>query len=558
MPLLTQESVRRVIENVDIIELISKYVSLKTKGQEASGLCPFHNEKSPSFTVSRKKQFFYCFGCHAKGNVIDYIMLSQKMLFPEAVEHLAQSFSITIDYEDQDKKPRQISSKPLHDLLYQACRLYVQALKTTPDVIAYCKHRGITGATARSFALGYATKQPALNSLTSQEAVVLHGTGLWHDTLQKERFADRLMFPIINPQGKIIGFGGRSMREAVQPKYLNSPETPIFHKSKVLFGMFQALKKPIQQWIIVEGYMDVLLCHQCNITEAVATLGTAFTIDHFKQLNRYCAKIIFCFDGDTAGIRALHRTMQLLLEHVTDQNDIRIILLPDKHDPDSYLQAFGREAFLQQVSQAQSWEQYWEKAWSEDLRLDFLQDKALYLQRAESALKRMPNSYMKQLWLKKIHQYTDVSLAIDEPPAYKTSELPSGIDAIYSDLTYWLIDTPAYAQEFLSLSITFTSIPPTIDTLVKLCQDNIGKNAAQWLESSRGTTLHHLIERTLTSSRAFITPWDDCIAYIKKTVLDYSIQRLLALPSRTSSENNTLKQLLERKHTLHTPHSTQE
>lgn len=548
MARLTQDSVRRVIESVDIVDLISTYTSLKIKGQEATGLCPFHNEKSPSFTVSRKKQFYYCFGCHAKGNAIDYIIHTQKLLFPEAVEFLAQLYSISIDYESSTQPSPAVKIQPIQNLMHSAYKLYARQLASTPKVIEYCKKRGILGSTARTFGLGYASHN-ILHTLQNNDKDVLHASGLWNASLSKERFRERLMFPIMNPQGKIIGFGGRSLDKDLEPKYLNSPETPLFHKSRVLYGMYQALQHPVPFWFIVEGYMDTILCHQYGITQAVATLGTAFTIEHFKLLNRYSTKIIFCFDGDNAGQRALHRTMQLLLEHVTDTHDIRIITLPDKDDPDSFLRQHGTSALQEHITHAISWETYWENTWSHGLILDHLQDKAMYLQRAQASFERMPNSYLKQLWLKKIQQYTDVTLSLrDNSPS--PTQTPLTMDNIYIDCCYWLMEKEEYRRVFHTTFEPYPASHPTLQLFIDWLHTHhtTQHNTGYWLEASRNTPLEHIIQHAIALDHAFIIPFSDCVQKIKKIALEHTIHALMTQTTRTTQENTLLKQLLELKH----------
>lgn len=556
MTRLTQDSVRRIIEQVDIIDLISKYVSLKIKGSEASGLCPFHNEKSPSFTVSRNKQFFYCFGCHAKGNAIDFVMQQQKLTFPEAITHLAELYSINIDYEVTNQSTN-IDYTKLHQILQTASDIYQRSLKQSKSVIDYCKKRELSGTIAKQFGLGFASDQPSLFSLTTKyERSILDNSGLWASSSTRERFKNRLTFPITNPQGKVIGFGGRALKDDQQPKYLNSPETPLFHKSKALYGMSQALKKPLDYWVVVEGYMDVLLCHQHNITQAVAALGTAFTIDHFKLLTRYCNKIIFCFDGDKAGERALHRTMNTLLHMVTDQHDIRCIHLPNNDDPDQFLRTHGAEKFNHLIEKSQRWEDYWEQTWEQGLQLDKLTDKAKYLQRAQESFEHMPNSYLKQLWLTKLQQQSDTKIMLRQPKHNPSKQIASQTPA--TDCIRWLIESEHYVTMYRQIFENFQAKNElTLEILAWTCKyPNDNQPTNFWIESARNSPLATLISEAQTPTNNPIIPFADCVRWLQRNALESAIGTLLALDTRSNDENIALKKYLELKHLLQKNHNS--
>lgn len=549
MSRLTQDAIRRIIEQVDIVDLISKYVSLKIKGAEATGLCPFHNEKSPSFTVSRNKQFYYCFGCHAKGNAIDFIIQQQKLTFPESIEQLSELYSIPIEYEQQHQSNTpSLDYKALYQLIDAASTHYQNDLKSSKEAINYCKSRHITGITAKKFSLGYASASNALSSISQQHDQALRqASGLWNSETNRERMRHRLIFPITNPQGKTIGFGGRALSDEQQPKYLNSPDTPLFHKSKVLYGMHQALKHPINHWIIVEGYMDVLLCHQCGATEAVAALGTAFTLEHFKLLTRYSNKITFCFDADGAGLRALHRSMKSLLPIVTDKHDIRCVYLPDGQDPDQYILTHGIQQWNKLIDTSQTWEEYWQREWSTGLQLDKLSDKAKYLQRAQESFDDMPNSYLKQLWLANIQRQTDAKITLKPLETIKESPILS--QAPMSDILRWIIEEPEYKNRFIQ---EFQQFPIHHEPIAHITAwiecTSASHGIAAWIESARDTPLAAILNKAQTPSDGPVIPFIDCIKWLKKHALDSNIEALIKLDQRNDEENKLLKYLLELKH----------
>lgn len=544
MSRLTQDSVRRVIEQIDIIDLISRYVSLKVKGTEASGLCPFHHEKSPSFTASRSKQFFYCFGCHAKGNAIDFVMQHEKFSFPEAVVYLSELYHIPVEYQSpkQSDAPS-LDYEALRRLLQQSTHIFQQCLRLEPSVIDYCKQRGISGVTAKKFQLGYAPLH-CLKPLIPESLSMKDASGLW--SAHRERFAERLIFPILNLQGQVIGFGGRALKEGQEPKYLNSPDTPLFHKSKVLYGMPQALKQPLDYWVIVEGYMDVLRCHQEGITQAVAVLGTSFTADHFKLLTRYSMQLVFCFDGDNAGKRALHRTMEALLPWVQDPHDIRCLHLPDGLDPDEYLKKYGADSWMQLIKEATRWEQFWEQHWAEGLKLDHISDKAKLLQRAQKSFEQMPNSYLKQLWMQRLEHATHVSWLLPQKTPPRPAQPPKQHALI--DCLRWLFESASYRDLFMEDFKSFPARNQLIEALCAWAQKKEPTRVSS-IEDARGTFLGTYLQEAQEPELSPRIPFEDSIRWLKKNALDEAIQELLN-KERSPEESSRLKHLLTLKHHL--------
>jgi DNA primase len=329
-------------------------VPLKKAGANYSACCPFHNEKSPSFTVSQSKQFYHCFGCGAHGTAIGFVMEHAGMGFVDAVEELARSISLAVPHETNTSPAAQAKVAPdLYDLMQAVTRFYREQLKQSPKAIDYLKRRGLSGEIAARFGLGYAPE--AWQNLTSivanyqdaslvETGMVIEGEG----GKRYDRFRDRVMFPIINARGQVIGFGGRIL-DSGEPKYLNSPTTALFEKSHELYGLFQAQKaiRAHQQVVVVEGYMDVVALAQHGVEYAVATLGTATTPYHVQKLLRLADQVVFCFDGDKAGQKAAWRALENALPQLVDGKRIGFLFLPEGHDPDSYVREYGTEEFEQ-------------------------------------------------------------------------------------------------------------------------------------------------------------------------------------------------------------------
>jgi DNA primase len=346
--------IQDLLNRLDIVDVIERYVPLKKAGANYAACCPFHSEKSPSFTVSQSKQFYHCFGCGAHGTAIGFVMEHAGMGFVDAVEELARSISLEVPHEAQ--APGQVQHKvapDLYDVMQAATRFYREQLKLSPRAIDYLKRRGLSGEIAARFGMGYAPEAwQNLSGITSSyqdSSLVETGLVIEGDAGKRyDRFRDRIMFPIINARGQVIGFGGRIL-DSGEPKYLNSPETVLFEKGHELYGLFQAQKaiRSNQQVLVVEGYMDVVALAQHGVEYAVATLGTATTPYHVQKLLRLADQVVFCFDGDAAGQRAAWRALENSLPHLVDGKRMGFLFLPKEHDPDSYIREHGTEAFEQ-------------------------------------------------------------------------------------------------------------------------------------------------------------------------------------------------------------------
>ncbi len=361
MGLIPQHFIHELLARVDIVDLIDSRVPLKKAGANYKACCPFHGEKTPSFTVSQDKQFYHCFGCGLHGNAIGFLMEYDRLEFPDAVEELAAMMGMEVPRDETvSNKPKVDTS--LYDLMEKVANYYQKQLKSNKAAIDYLKSRGLSGEIAKQFAIGYVPGEwrnleqvfPKLQQDKKlQQQLIDCGMLIRKDNSLYDRFRDRIMFPIKDKRGRVIAFGGRVMGQG-EPKYLNSPETPIFHKSNELYGLYQARQanRKLSRLLIVEGYMDVVALAQFDINYAVATLGTATTTSHLQQLFRAARELVLCFDGDRAGRDAALRALEHGLSQMREGREIRLMFLPDGEDPDSMVRKVGKEQFENMISEA--------------------------------------------------------------------------------------------------------------------------------------------------------------------------------------------------------------
>lgn len=358
--MIPPDFIQQLLARVDIVEVIDRHVKLKKAGQNYSACCPFHNEKTPSFSVSPTKQFYHCFGCGVSGTAVSFLMEYNGMGFRDAVKELAEGVGMALPLEAnrEESIERAQVAATLTEVMSAAMNFYRRELKKTPTAIDYFKSRGLTGEIAAKFGLGYAPDdwQGLKAAVEDYTASSLAECGLVIDNDQGkryDRFRDRVMFPILDQRGNVIGFGGRVIGQG-EPKYLNSPETPLFEKGRELYGLFQARRaiRDTQTAIVVEGYMDVVALAQSGVENVVATLGTATTPFHVQKLLRMADNLVFCFDGDKAGQRAAWRALEQSLPVVVDGKDVRFLFLPPEDDPDTFVRRLGKEAFLGELKNA--------------------------------------------------------------------------------------------------------------------------------------------------------------------------------------------------------------
>ncbi len=420
--MIPQTFIQDLLNRVDIVDVVGKYVQLKKGGANFMGLCPFHNEKSPSFTVSPTKQFYHCFGCGAHGTAIGFLIEYSGLGFVEAVKELAQNVGMAVPENDDKMPPAQraesrAKSMALSEAMTRANDFYRQQLRGAQQAIAYLKKRGLTGEIAARFGIGYAPSgwdnlRSVFSDYESDGALVEAGLVIERGEEEVgrkryDRFRDRIMFPIRNTKGQVIGFGGRVM-DGGEPKYLNSPETPLFQKGSELYGLFEARQaiRDAGYVLVTEGYMDVVALAQMGFAQAVATLGTACTATHVQKLMRQTDEIVFSFDGDAAGRRAARRALEACLPYVADNKTIKFLFLPKEHDPDSYIREFGTQAFERQIQDAMPLSQFLLNEASADLDLNTAEGRAKAQFAAKPLLQAMPPSGLRLQIVRNLAQLT--------------------------------------------------------------------------------------------------------------------------------------------------------
>ena len=442
--LIPQSFIDDLLNRTDIVDVVSSRVQLKKTGKNFSACCPFHKEKTPSFSVSPDKQFYYCFGCGAGGNALGFIMDHDNLDFPQAVEDLAKAAGMEVPREQgvKGQKPRQPTDSPLYPLLTAAAEFYRQALKNHPTrraAVDYLKGRGLSGEIARDFGLGFAPPgwdnlYKHLSSDTLQQKVMIDA-GLLIENAETgkryDRFRDRVMFPIRDSRGRVIAFGGRVLGDD-KPKYLNSPETPVFHKGQELYGLFEARKynRNLDEIIVVEGYMDVIALAQQGLRNAVATLGTATSEEHLKRLFRVVPNVLFCFDGDQAGRNAAWRALEATLSSLQDGRRARFLFLPEGEDPDTLVRSEGTDAFRARINQhAQPLADYFFEQLTKEADPRSLEGKAHMATLAAPLIDKVPGANLKTLMRQRLTEITGLTgEAVSQLVQSAPSEAPPSYD----------------------------------------------------------------------------------------------------------------------------------
>ncbi len=451
---ITQKFLDDLLDRVDIVEVVDRRVKLKKTGKNYSACCPFHDEKTPSFSVNPDKQFYYCFGCGAGGNALGFVMDYENIDFPQAVENLAGTVGMTVEREevrgDRDRGVPQQTSKPLYELLEQASAFYQHQLRKHPQAnraVDYLKQRGLTGVIAKQFDLGFAppgwdnlltalgTDDQAKERLEQTGMVVKNEAGRIYD-----RFRDRVVFPIRDQRGRVIAFGGRVLGDD-KPKYLNSPETDVFHKGRELYGLYQAKQanRNLDRILVVEGYMDVIALAQSGITNATATLGTATSKTHLERIYRLCPEVVFCFDGDEAGRKAAFRAMESALPCMQDGRQARFLFLPEGEDPDTMVRTHGAEHFTSLVSSAQPLETFLFESLATGVDLGSMDGRARLSKLALPHIRQIPEGVYRQLMFQELATRTGLELnslmQLEAPPTpVDIPEPPPQYDEGYAEV----------------------------------------------------------------------------------------------------------------------------
>ncbi|PAW11325.1 MULTISPECIES: DNA primase [Vibrio] len=512
-----------LLARLDIVDIIDARVKLKKKGKNYGACCPFHNEKTPSFSVSQEKQFYHCFGCGVHGNAIDFIMEFERLEFVEAIEELASYLGLDVPREQRSGGGGQFQSGPqasssekrsLYDLMGSISQFYRNQLKLPASKVAieYLKDRGLSGEIVQKFGIGYVADEWDLvrknfgQNKDNQDMLVTGGMLIENEKGNRyDRFRGRIMFPIRDRRGRVIGFGGRVLGDGT-PKYLNSPETPIFHKGKELYGLYevlQAYREP-PRILVVEGYMDVVALAQYGVDYSVASLGTSTTGDHIQMLFRQTNTVVCCYDGDRAGKEAAWRALENALQYLKTGNTLKFLFLPDGEDPDSYVRKYGKQAFEQQIEQATPLSSYLFDNLIElhQINLGNNEGKSALRAYASALIDKIPDPYFQELLEKLLDERTGFDNRLRQPRKKSNETRPQPHKEIkrtpMREVIALLIQNPSYAQMVPDLSsVRDLSIPGLslfVDVLDK-CQVHPHINTGQLLEHWRNSQNETLLSR---------------------------------------------------------------
>ena len=435
--LIPDSFIDELLARVDIVDVIERRVPLKKAGREWTACCPFHNERTPSFYVSPAKQFFHCFGCGVHGSAIKFLMDYDRLEFPDAVEELAQSVGLTVPREGgRDERPRE-DKTDLYALLDASAGWYQAQLPKSPEAQAYCRKRGLDADTIARFRLGWAPagydgvikalgNSPRRMELLAEAGMVSSGErGGKYD-----RFRERLMFPILDRRGRVIAFGGRVLSSEQSPKYLNSPETPLFHKGRELFALWQVKQANtnLTRIVVVEGYMDVIALHQAGLPIAVATLGTATTPEHTELLFRAAPDVVFCFDGDRAGRAAAWKALESALPRLRDGRQAYFLFLPDGEDPDSLVRKEGKAGFERRIKEAMPLSDYFFNELSRDVDMASLDGRARLAERARPLIAKLPDGAFRDLMAQELEKRSGARAMLQaDPAAHRAVQRPMAV-----------------------------------------------------------------------------------------------------------------------------------
>ena len=485
-----------LLARVDIVDVIERRVPLKKAGREWTACCPFHNERTPSFYVSPAKQFFHCFGCGAHGSAVKFLMDYERLEFPDAVEELAQAVGLTVPREGgREAAPRE-DKTDLYALLDSAARWYEGELPKNAEVQSYCRKRGLDADTIARFRLGWAPagydglikalggSDRRMQLLTEAGMVASGERGHRYD-----RFRERLMFPILDRRGRVIAFGGRVLSPDQGPKYLNSPETPLFHKGRELFALWQVklANSNLQRIVVVEGYMDVIALHQAGLPIAVATLGTATTPEHTEVLFRAAPDVVFCFDGDRAGRAAAWKALESALPRLRDGRQAYFLFLPEGEDPDSLVRKEGKDGFEKRLKEATPLSDYFFGELSHDVDTASLDGRARLAERARPLIAKLPDGAFRDLMAQELEKRTGARANVPaEPAARRAVQRPVAVQrSLVRSAIALLLAQPGLADlveapyRFLRLDKPGVGL---LAELIDLCRARPGINPAMLVE----------------------------------------------------------------------------
>jgi DNA primase len=575
---IPSQFIDELLNRVDIVEVIDSRVPLRKAGREYTACCPFHNEKTPSFTVSPAKQFYHCFGCGAHGSAISFLMEYERMEFVDAIEELAAMVGLAVPHETTT--PQQKTSRDLYEVLEQASQFFREQLRqhaSAPQAIDYLKQRGLTGEIAAVFDIGYAPpgwdnllrhlagkNNPEQQLLAAGLLIAKQGGGYY------DRFRDRIIFPIRDRRGRVIGFGGRALGDET-PKYLNSPETEIFHKGKELYGLYEARKHSpqLQRLIVVEGYMDVVALSQYGIKNVVATLGTATTKDHLEKLFRVVPEVIFCFDGDRAGRQAAWRALEVALSLLSEGRQIKFMFLPEGEDPDTIIRQEGEASFQQRIQQAQAFSNFFYQSLSKDIELNTIDGRSFLVEQAKPYLLKMPEGVFRHMMISKLAEISHVepdklstlifSVGGAKSVAQHQAARPAktGAPTPIRKLVQLILDMPSLAEQInvtLIRGLHERGVPFLIE-LIETIRSKPHINCAGLLELWRGTENGEVLAKlvklpaNLTEHELHLTDEDikreffDTYQWLKRECYKQRWDELTHKPSRTEEDKQELREL---------------
>ncbi|MGR5242428.1 DNA primase [Photobacterium damselae] len=508
-----------LISRYDIVDVIDSRVKLKKKGKNFGACCPFHNEKTPSFSVSQEKQFYHCFGCGAHGNVLDFVMEFDRLEFVESIEELASQLGIEVPRENDNGSapsgPRAAEKRNLYDVMAHIAQFYQSQLRTDEGQLAidYLKGRGLSGEIVKKFAIGYVPDQWDLvrnrygRDEASQQALVDMGMLIENDNGRRyDRFRGRVMFPILDRRGRVIGFGGRVLGDGT-PKYLNSPETPIFHKGRELYGLHQVLEthREPERILVVEGYMDVVALAQFGVDYAVASLGTSTTSEHIQTLFRQTSTVVCCYDGDRAGREAAWRAMEQALPYLLDGRELKFMFLPDGEDPDTYIRQYGKEEFEHQVSSAMSLIDFMFNSLTEQANMETKEGRSKLMTLAKPLIEKVAGEALREYLINKLGYSLglppdQIRLEIKRPQQEKPRLVQQNLKRTpMRDVVALLIQNPIFVNQLEFDTQAFEGIEVAglnlLLTIVEKCRTNPNITTGQLLESWRGSKNEALLAR---------------------------------------------------------------
>ncbi|MEZ8147743.1 DNA primase [Enterovibrio norvegicus] len=509
-----------LLARLDIVELIDARVKLKKQGKNYGACCPFHNEKTPSFSVSQEKQFYHCFGCGVHGNAIDFIMEFDRLEFVEAIEELASQLGVDVPRENDSGAPkgpyaRSDQKRDLYQMMGQIAQFYQSSLRTEAGHVAidYLKGRGLSGEIVQKFGVGFVADEWDQvrtrfgKDNESQKALVSTGMLIENDNGRRyDRFRGRVMFPIRDRRGRVIGFGGRVLDDGT-PKYLNSPETPIFHKGRELYGLYEALQahREPKQLMVVEGYMDVVALAQFGVDYAVASLGTATTAEHMQTLFRQTSNVICCYDGDRAGREAAWRAMEQALPHLNDGRQLKFMFLPDGEDPDSMVRKIGKDAFEADLAAAMSLSEFLFSTLMEQVDSSSQEGKAKLTTLAVPLIDKVPGGtlrlYLRNMLGQKLglpDEQQLEKLISQQGKAQARKPLPEMKRTPMREVITLLLQNPRFAESLPPLGgMDELNIPglKLFTTMLELCIQRPNITTGQLLEFWRGTEQEALLAK---------------------------------------------------------------